>query len=142
MVGQLFTVQIVKSKNYIINLIIFFIIIIAFLKVSLVYSKDFLDCIQDVPLIENLNEKEESCFYFDSDDGRVANVEAEGLVEKSNILSYYKNILPQLGWKDDKKSSIKNVLKFTRGKEILRISIISAGDKIIVTFFSFLISNQ
>ena len=76
MVGQLFTVQIVKSKNYIINLIIFFIIIIAFLKVSLVYSKDFLDCIQDVPLIENLNEKEDNKLKFRKDDRKRLEMEA------------------------------------------------------------------
>ena len=139
MVDLLSTVQIVKG-SFLLTFYIFIVLIYYFFIKNESISQDFLDCIDDVPLIEKLYENNGSCFYFDSDEGRVVNVEATGLVEKYELFAYYKDILPQLGWQISESAS-QSILKFNRGKEMLRITVSEAEEKIIVIFFSILLAN-
>ena len=139
MAGLLSIVQIVKG-SFLLTFYIFIVLIYYFFIKNESISQDFLDCIDDVPLIEKLYENNGSCFYFDSDEGRVVNVEATGLVEKYELFAYYKDILPQLGWQISESAS-QSILKFNRGKEMLRITVSEAEEKIIVIFFSILLAN-
>lgn len=141
MVDQRIIVRIAKNSLLNTGLNTLFIVFFFILNLHLAYSKEFLDCIEDVPLVEKLNENIESCFYFDSHEGRVANVEAKTNLKKSKIFDFYIEILPQLGWKINNQSISSNILKFSRGKELLRISILESRDISVVTFFSFLLSN-
>ena len=131
--------QIVKV-SFLLPFYIFFVLLYSFFIKNESVSQDFLDCIDDVPLIEKLYENNGSCFYFDSDEGRVANVEAIGSLEKSELFAYYKDILPQLGWQINESAS-QSILKFNRDKEMLRITVSKAEDKIVVIFFSILLAN-
>ena len=89
--------------------------------------------------MNELVEKKDSCFYFDSNEGRVANVEVEGNLDKNDILDFYRNILPQLGWKINDDRSYENILKFRRENELVNIMIHENNQKSLVTFFSFLL---
>ena len=132
--------QIVKV-NLLLPFYIFFVLIYFFFIKNESISQEFLDCIDDVPLLEKLYESNGSCFHFDSDEGRVANVEATGFIEKYELFAYYKDILPQLGWQINESAS-QSILKFNRGKEMLRITVSKAENKIVVIFFSILLANQ
>ena len=63
------------------------------------------------------------------------------LIEKYELYEYYKDILPQLGWQINESAS-QSILKFNRGKEMLRITVSKAENKIVVIFFSILLANQ
>ena len=139
MAGLLSIVQIVKGR-FLLSFYIFFSLIYSFFIKNESISQEFLDCIDDVPLIEKLYEINGSCFHFDSDEGRVANVEATGFIEKYELFAYYKDILPQLGWQINESAS-QSILKFNRGREMLRITVSKAEDKIVVIFFSILLAN-
>ena len=129
----------VKNDSCKIFIKIFVFVIICLFYYNTAYTQGFLDCIEDIPLMNELVEKKDSCFYFDSNEGRVANVEVEGNLDKNDILDFYRNILPQLGWKINDDRSYENILKFRRENELLNIMIHENNQKSLVTFFSFLL---
>ena len=139
MEDQHFIVLRVKNDSCKIFIKIFVFVIICLFYYNTAYTQGFLDCIEDIPLMNELVEKKDSCFYFDSNEGRVANVEVEGNLDKNDILDFYRNILPQLGWKINDDRSYENILKFSRENELLNIMIHENNQKILVTFFSFLL---
>ena len=65
---------------------------------------------------------------FDTTSGRI--VEAFAKTEQSveRILSFYKNVLPQLGWR------VETDTMFVRDTEILIIDLRKDGDSVIVQF--------
>ena len=139
MEDQHFIVLRVKNDSCKIFIKIFVFVIICLFYYNTAYTQGFLDCIEDIPLMNELVEKKDSCFYFDSNEGRVANVEVEGNLDKNDILDFYRNILPQLGWKINDDRSHENILKFSRENELLNIMIHENNQKSLVTFFSFLL---
>ena len=139
MEDQHFIVLRVKNDSCKIFIKIFIFVIICLFYYNTAYTQGFLDCIEDIPLMNELVEKKDSCFYFDSNEGRVANVEVEGNLDKNDILDFYRNILPQLGWKINEDGSYENILKFRRENELVNIMIHENNQKILVTFFSFLL---
>lgn len=139
MEDQHFIVLRVKNDSCKIFIKIFVFVIICLFYYNTAYTQGFLDCIEDIPLMNELVEKKDSCFYFDSNEGRVANVEVEGNLDKNDILDFYRNILPQLGWKINDDRSYENILKFSRENELLNIMIHENNQKSLVTFFSFLL---
>ena len=139
MEDQHFIVLRVRNDSCKIFIKIFVFVIICLFYYNTAYTQGFLDCIEDIPLMNELVEKKDSCFYFDSNEGRVANVEVEGNLDKNDILDFYRNILPQLGWKINDDRSYENILKFRRENELVNIMIHENNQKSLVTFFSFLL---
>jgi len=139
MEDQHFIAHLVKDDLHKILITIIAFISFYFFNVNNVSSEGFLDCIEDIPLVNKLYEKKDSCFYFDSDEGRVANVEAEGNIKQDTILNFYLDVLPQLGWKINTDDSYDNVIKFSRGKESLNVLVNENNKKSLVIFFSFLL---
>jgi len=139
MEDQHFIVLRVKNDSCKIFIKIFIFVIICLFYYNTAYTQGFLDCIEDIPLMNELVEKKDSCFYFDSNEGRVANVEVEGNLDKNDILDFYRNILPQLGWKINDDRAYENIEKFRRENELLNIMIHENNQKSLITFFSFLL---
>ena len=139
MEDQRFIARVVKDDFHKLFITIIAFIFFYFFYLGNVSSEDFLDCIEDIPLVNKLYEKKDSCFYFDSDEGRVANVEAEGNIRKDRILNFYLEVLPQLGWEINTDDSYDNVIKFNRGKELLNVSVHENNKESLVIFFSFLL---
>lgn len=83
----------------------------------------FFESAQDIPLKDGLIELHEQALRFDKPQGRIIDVVAQiqNGTDK-DILSYYKQSLPQLGW-SAKHTRAQKTLNFTRGKESLKISI-------------------
>ena len=57
----------------------------------------FVSVIDDLPLMEQLAETGDGV-QFSTSQGRIAEATAQGSVSKSDVLAFYNNTLPQLGW--------------------------------------------
>lgn len=57
----------------------------------------FVSVIDDLPLMEQLAEIGDGV-QFSTSQGRIAEATAQGRVSKSDVLAFYNDTLPQLGW--------------------------------------------
>ena len=91
-------------------------------------TEKFLTGFSDLPIMPGMQELPDANVSFDTASGRI--VEAFAKTEQSveRILSFYKNILPQLGWRVEKDTM------FVRDSEILIIDLRKDGDSVIVQF--------
>ena len=118
--------------------IIFSILILALSKNAL--AIDFLECINDIPINNNIIENKDSCFLFESSTGRIVSVEALSTKESFEIEKFYKSILKQFGWFLSSEANNKDLV-FIREEEILKINIKSFNNNILITYNSFLSLN-
>lgn len=105
-----------------------------------VLAIDFLECINDIPINNNIIENKDSCFLFESNTGRIVSVEALSTKESFEIEKFYKSILKQFGWFLSSEANNKDLV-FIREEEILKISIKSINNKKLITYNSFLSLN-
>ena len=91
-------------------------------------TEKFLTGFSDLPIMPGMQELPDANISFDTASGRI--VEAFARTEQSveRILSFYKNVLPQLGWRVEKDTM------FDRDTEILIIDLRKDGDSVIVQF--------
>ena len=101
---------------------------------------DFLECINDIPINNNIIENKDSCFLFESNTGRIVSVEALSTKESFEIEKFYKSILKQFGWFLSSEANNKDLV-FIREEEILKINIKSFNNNILITYNSFLSLN-
>jgi hypothetical protein len=118
--------------------IIFSILLLALSKNAL--AIDFLECINDIPINNNIIENKDSCFLFESNTGRIVSVEALSTKESFEIEKFYKSILKQFGWFLSSEANNKDLV-FIREEEILKINIKSFNNNILITYNSFLSLN-
>ena len=118
--------------------IIFSILLLALSKNAL--AIDFLECINDIPINNNIIENKDSCFLFESNTGRIVSVEALSTKESFEIERFYKSILKQFGWLLSSEANNKDLV-FIREEEILKINIKSFNNNILITYNSFLSLN-
>ncbi|MBO5997810.1 MAG: hypothetical protein J6P93_04730 [Alphaproteobacteria bacterium] len=95
---------------------LFNIIFLLFFVATPVLADDFLAGTEDVPLMQELTLLPEETFDFDTQDGRLYFSKAVTSVDSEKVLDFYRQTLPQLGWKEDE---FKN---FVREDDVLRIS--------------------
>jgi len=88
---------------------------------TLTFAAGFLSVYEDLPLPAQLTEVTGSGLSFDSQDGRIVEVEAKGKTDKQSVLSFYASALPQLGW------SVEGPGQYRREQEILRLDVVEAG---------------
>ena len=81
----------------------------------------FLSSVEDLPLMSGLTEDTASSLAFDTADGRIVDAYAHGKVSKQQVVNFYGETLPQLGWK------VEGATQFARGGERLRLEFIQ-GD--------------
>ena len=118
--------------------IIFSILLLVLSKNAL--AIDFLECINDIPINNNIIENKDSCFLFESNTGRIVSVEALSTKESFEIERFYKSILKQFGWLLSSEANNKDLV-FIREEEILKINIKSFNNNILITYNSFLSLN-
>ena len=102
---------------------------------------DFLECINDIPINNDIIEKKDSCFLFESNTGRISSVEALSSQKYLEIKEFYKSILNQFGWSLNSEATNKDLI-FIREEEILKINIKNINNKILITYNSFLSLNN
>ena len=108
--------------------LVVFLLISAF-NAGLVWSTEkFLTGFSDLPIMPGMQELPDANISFDTASGRI--VEAFARTEQSveRILSFYKNVLPQLGWRVEKDTM------FVRDTEILIINPRKDRDSVVVQF--------
>ena len=90
----------------------------------------FIPGVNGLPLVTGLVLMPGRHIIFDTPEGRIIEAFADGRISPTNILAFYKDTLPQLGW------NVKSKNEFQRENEVLRIEV-SANKKnqSIVRFF-------
>ena len=99
----------------------------------LFYFKDslsvkFINGMEDIPIFKEMKYVEDSLILFDKVEGRYVSSEIYGNYKKSEIIDFYQQILPNLGWKKSK------ALTFSRGNEILEINLHQSENYVSVIF--------
>jgi hypothetical protein len=89
----------------------------------------YLRGIQDLPLMRELTELEETSVVFDKPAGRIVISLAQGEVSEADVLDFYASTLPQLGW------TLEGKATFHREGEVLRIEF-EVDDKPLRVHFS------
>ena len=119
-------------KKYFFRSQAIYLLVFAFMNVlssALVCSTEkFITGFSDLPIMPGMQELPDSNISFDTASGRIveAFTKTEQNVEK--ILSFYKNVLPQLGWRVEKDTM------FVRDTEILILDLRKDRDSVIVQF--------
>ncbi len=110
--------------------IIYTLFISIFLQTSTAFAQDeFVAGFEDLPLMSGLKIEQEE-LYFDTPTGKI--VESYAYSEKlttKEVLDFYKNTLPQLGWKAAKSN------QYSREGELLTIEASTTNSILNVKFF-------
>ena len=61
-------------------------------------ADQFVSVIEDLPLIDGLIENENAAVTFEAAGGRIVEAEARGNIKPFDVVQFYDNVLPQLGW--------------------------------------------
>lgn len=88
----------------------------------------FVAGVEDLPLMPGLHEVEEAGTKFDSATGRIVEAYAVGQVEEADILAFYAESLPQLGW------AMVDQTLFHRAGESLKIETSRENSEVTVHF--------
>ena len=91
-------------------------------------TEKFLTGFSDLPIMPGMQELPDANISFDTASGRIVEAFAKTEQTVERILSFYKDVLPQLGWRVEKDTM------FVRDTEILIIDLRKDGDSVIVQF--------
>ncbi|MGD9742033.1 MAG: hypothetical protein AB7V53_05285 [Dongiaceae bacterium] len=91
-------------------------------------SPRFVAGLEDLPLMPGLNELTGSGFAFDSATGRIVEAYATGDLAQQQVLDFYAETLPQLGWEQASPRGFK------REGERLSIEFVKGGNPLTVRF--------
>lgn len=80
----------------------------------------FLAAVEDLPLMPGLSEVEGAATVFDAPQGRIVESFASGAVSAEDVLAFYSQTLPQLGWhasgaREYRREGEKLILEVTPG---------------------------
>ena len=90
----------------------------------------FIPGVNGLPLVTGLVLMPGRHIIFDTPEGRIIEAFADGKISPANILGFYKDTLPQLGW------IVKSKNEFERENEVLRIEVFAnKKNQSIVRFF-------
>ena len=87
----------------------------------------FAKAIEDLPLMEGMVEHEDA-MQFSTSAGRIAEVIVDAPYSKADVLAFYKETLPQLGW------TALSADVFKREGEVLKLTIETEGSGSAVRF--------
>ena len=114
-------------RSQIIFLLVF--LLINVFNAGFVWSTEkFLTGFSDLPIMPGMQELPDANISFDTASGRIVEAFAKTEQTVERILSFYKDVLPQLGWRVEKDTM------FVRDTEILIIDLRKDGDSVIVQF--------
>ncbi|WP_282604636.1 hypothetical protein [Pelagibius sp. Alg239-R121] len=92
----------------------------------------FVTGMEDVPLMPQLQDVPDAAVIFDKPSGRLVEAYAEGDVEGAEVLGFYRETLPQLGWTSESETGASGV--FFRESERLEIHILEGQTRHTVRF--------
>ena len=88
----------------------------------------FVDGFEDLPLMQGLVNVPAASVSFDAAIGRIVVAFAEGKVRMPDVLTFYAETMPQLGW------SVDRTGRWTREGEVLTVDTVVEGDGLVVRF--------
>jgi hypothetical protein len=88
----------------------------------------FLSRLEDMPLAPGLSEDAAAGLSFDSASGRIVEAYARGNLTEDQVLHFYRETLPQLGW------TAENARQYRRGGERLRLELTRSGQALTVHY--------
>src|SRR5262245_11203680 len=88
----------------------------------------FLSRLEDLPLPPGLAEDTRSGISFDTAGGRIVEAFARGEVTERQVLDFYRETLPQLGWTPESST------EYRRGGERLRIALTTDAHGLVVHY--------
>jgi hypothetical protein len=88
----------------------------------------FLSRLEDLPLAPGLSEDAAAGLAFDSAAGRIVEAYARGKLTEDQVLQFYQETLPQLGWTAD------NARQYHRSGERLRLDVVRSGQGLMVHY--------
>jgi hypothetical protein len=88
----------------------------------------FLSRLEDLPLAPGLSEDATAGLSFDSAAGRIVEAYARGNLTEDQVLRFYQETLPQLGWTAD------NARQYRRSGERLRLDVRRSGQGLVVHY--------
>ena len=91
-------------------------------------TEKFITGFSDLPIMPGMQELPDANISFDTASGRIVEAFAKTEQNVEKILSFYKNVLPQLGWR------VKKDTMFVRDTEILNLDLRKERDSVIVQF--------
>lgn len=119
----------VKLQNFKLIVLIF----LLFLGEGIKAQGIFFRAIDDLPLMIGLSEIEGETMVFESSSGRIVEVLSSGEVKREQVIRFYSETLPQLGWVETKPGNFK------RESEALKIEFLPSvtPERIYVRFVLF-----
>ncbi|MBE6449384.1 MAG: hypothetical protein E7013_01615 [Alphaproteobacteria bacterium] len=84
------------------------------------FADSFLEGTEDVPLMNGMQYSADETFSIDNEDGRLYFSKLFIDAKNSDILTFYRQTLPQLGWQETQDFT------FEREDEILRIAVVDS----------------
>ena len=117
-------------RSQTIHLLVFLVFaLINFSSVAPVWSSEkFITGFSDLPIMPGMQELPDANISFDTASGRIVEAFTKTEQNAEKILSFYKNVLPQLGWR------VKKDTMFVRDTETLNLDLRKDGDSVIVQF--------
>ena len=88
----------------------------------------FLSRLEDLPLAPGLSEDTTAGLSFDSAGGRIVEAYARGNMTEDQVLQFYKETLPQLGW------TAESARQYRRSGERLRLELTPGGSGVTVHY--------
>jgi hypothetical protein len=88
----------------------------------------FLSRLEDLPLAPGLSEDSAAGLSFDSAGGRIVEAYARGNLTEHQVLNFYEETLPQLGW------TAEGERQYRRGGERLRLEFTQSGQGLTVHY--------
>jgi hypothetical protein len=114
-------------KKIILNILV----LVFFFKLPLLIADEkiiFVEGIDDLPIFGNMKNNNESLVVFDTNEGRFIKIEIYGEAKLEQAKNFYNNILPNLGWIEEKSNAFK------REKEILTINYEENKKNLVIVF--------
>lgn len=86
----------------------------------------FVPNLPDVPMPQNFVSDADTSSFFDSAEGRIAEINASGFQEIAEVYAFYEDIMPQFGWKQldrgiYKKDGEMLVITAEKGKQLTNL---------------------
>lgn len=103
-------------------------ILVAFVPIGADATDGFLSRLEDLPLVPGLSEDTRAGVSFDTADGRIVEAFARGNVTERQVLDFYRETLPQLGWTPE------GPTEYRRGGERLRIGLMPDAQGLVVRY--------
>jgi hypothetical protein len=100
----------------------------AFIPTGAEATDGFLSRLEDLPLVPGLSEDTRAGVSFDTADGRIVEAFARGKLTERQVLDFYRETLPQLGWTPESPT------EYRRGGERLRIALTPDAQGLVVRY--------